>query len=164
MMVKWIKQLDQIMRGDATRISVLREGRIEMPVGGLSIVVILLGVIYGLCMGSFAVIRTASTPEGVTNHAIQQMLASAVKLPLLFFLTLLVTFPSLYVFNALVGSRLSMVSVARLIVAMLGVTLAVLASLGPIVVFFALSTSTWPWPRSPEFWGWPFWCGPCTAS
>ena len=35
-----------------------------------------------------------------------QVLASMVKVPLLFYLTLLVTFPSLYVFNALVGSRL----------------------------------------------------------
>ena len=35
-----------------------------------------------------------------------QVLASMVKVPLLFYLTLLVTLPSLYVFNALVGSRL----------------------------------------------------------
>ena len=125
----------------------LREGRIEMPVGGLSVVVSLLAVIYGLCMGSFAVIRTASTADGVTREAILKLTASAVKLPLLFFLTLLVTFPSLYVFNALVGSRLSMVSVARLLVAMLGVTLAVLASLGPIVVFFTVSTSSYPFMK-----------------
>jgi hypothetical protein len=144
MMMKWIKQLDEIMRGDATRVSMLREGRIEMPVGGLSVVVILLAGTYGLCMGSFAAIRTAWSADGVTHDAIMQLIASAVKLPLLFFLTLLVTFPSLYVFNALVGSRLSMVSVARLLVAMLGVTLAVLASLGPIVVFFAVSTSSYP--------------------
>ncbi|MCZ6853279.1 MAG: hypothetical protein O7G86_05090, partial [Gammaproteobacteria bacterium] len=81
------------------------------------------------------------------GYAINQLFASAVKLPLLFFLTLLVTFPSLYVFNALVGSRLSMVSVARLLVAMLGVTLAVLVSLGPIVVFFAVSTSSYPFMK-----------------
>jgi hypothetical protein len=39
------------------------------------------------------------------------------KVPLLFGLTLLVTFPSLYVFNALVGSQLTLSSVLRLIVA-----------------------------------------------
>ena len=135
------------MRGDATRVSVLRKGRIEMPVGGLSAVVTLLGVVYGLCMGSSAAIRTATSADCLTQDALLQVIASALKLPLLFFLALLVTFPSLYVFNALVGSRLSMVSAARLLVAMLGVTLAVLASLGPIVVFFAVNTSSYPFMK-----------------
>jgi len=137
-MIKWFRQLDEILRGDATRMSQLSEGRINIPVTGLSIVVIFLGIIYGLCMGTFAVIRT-----GGSEDALMQLLASSVKLPLLFFLTLLVTFPSLYVFNALVGSRLSLSSVMRLLVAMLGVMLAVLASLGPIVIFFSVSTTSY---------------------
>jgi hypothetical protein len=62
-------------------------------------------------------------------------------------LTLLVTFPSLYVFNALVGSRLSMVSMLRLVVAALCVMMAVLASLGPIVAFFAVSTTSYPFMK-----------------
>lgn len=145
-MTRWIKQLDNILRGDATKLSAIQNGRIEIPIGGLSIITIALAVIYGLCMGSFAVIRTA-WGEGVTNDALMQLLASAVKLPLLFFLTLVVTFPSLYVFNALVGSRLSMLAVLRLLVAMLGVLLAVLASLGPIVVFFTVSTDSYPFMK-----------------
>ncbi len=88
-------------------------------------------------MGAFSVIRTG-------GGLWMQLVASAVKLPLLFLLTLLVTLPSLYVFNALVGSRLSLNSVLRLLVAMVGVTLAVLASLGPIVVFFSVSTTSYP--------------------
>ena len=73
-----------------------------------------------------------------------QVLASMVKVPLLFYLTLLVTFPSLYVFNALVGSRLRLGTVVRLLVASLGVMVAVLASLGPIVAFFSVSTASYP--------------------
>tara|TARA_R110002111_G_scaffold107548_1_gene165965 strand:- start:518 stop:1330 length:813 start_codon:yes stop_codon:yes gene_type:complete len=138
-MIRWFKQLDTILRGDATRMSALKEGRIETPIGGLSVVTVLLGVTYGLCMGAYAVVRTG----GASQDAYMQMIASAVKVPLLFFLTLAVTLPSLYVFNALVGSRLSVVSVVRLLVAMLGVVLAVLASLGPIVVFFSLSTESY---------------------
>ena len=72
-----------------------------------------------------------------------QLLATTIKVPALFYLTLLVTFPSLYVFNALVGSRLTLTSVLRLLVASLAVNLAVLASLGPIVLFFSLSTKTY---------------------
>ena len=47
--------------------------------------------------------------------AYMQTVASATKLPLLFFLTLGITLPSLYVFNSLMGSRLSMGSVLRLL-------------------------------------------------
>ena len=54
------------------------------------------------------------------------------------------TFPSLYVFNALVGSRLTLRVVLQLLIAALAVNLAVLASMGPIVAFFSFSTTSWP--------------------
>ncbi len=137
-MMKWIKQLDEVLRGDATRLSRLENGRVDVSLVGMTIVVVLLAAIYGICMGVFAVIRTGASHDGL-----MQMLAAAVKLPLLFILTILVTFPSLYVFNALVGSRLNGASVARLLMAMMGVLLAVLASLGPIAAFFAVSTTSY---------------------
>jgi hypothetical protein len=146
-MLHWFKQLDGILRGDATQLSALERGRIDMPIGGVMFVALLLAMIYGVCMGAYAIIRTAWSDTGVTDDAVMQMIASAVKLPLLFLLTLVVTFPSLYVFNALVGSRLSLTSVARLLVAMIGVMMAVLASLGPIVVFFSASTSSYPFMK-----------------
>jgi hypothetical protein len=71
-----------------------------------------------------------------------QVLASMLKTPALFFLTLVVTLPSLYVFNALVGSRLRLLRVVKLLVASLAVNAAVLASLGPIVAFFSVSTDS----------------------
>lgn len=130
-------ELDRILRGEATRLSSLRRGSVEVPVVGLGIVLAVLGMIYGVCMGCFAVFRGSPS-------ALLQVTASAVKVPALFFLTLVVTFPSLYVFNALMGSRLSAASLLRLLVASLGVTLAVLASLGPIVAFFSASTTSYP--------------------
>src|SRR5688572_2720080 len=133
----WIRQLGAILRGEATRLAALRTGTIDIPAGGLSIVIILLAMFYGACMGSFAVFNK-------TGGQWMQLLATTVKVPLLFFLTLAITFPSLYVFNALVGSRLSLMSVLRLLVAALGVILAVLASMGTIVMFFGLSTTSYP--------------------
>ncbi len=135
-MIKWFRQLDEILRGDATRPSSLQEGRIQISPCGLSVIIVLLAMLYGLCMGSFAMIRTG-------GQAYMQMIAAAVKVPLLFFLTLGVTFPSLYVFNSLMGSRLSGRSVIHLMIAALGVMLAILASLGPIVVFFSVSTTSY---------------------
>ena len=136
-MLNWFKQLDQILRGDATERDRLAGGHLDLPVGGLLVVIVLLAAFYGMCMGSFAVINRS------VDEPMMQLFASAAKLPLLFLLTLLVTFPSLYVFNAIVGSRLSMVSVLRVLTAMLAVMMAVLASLGPIVVFFGVSSTSY---------------------
>ena len=133
----WWKDLDRILRGDATRLSALRRGTIEVSVGGLAFVLIVLAMVYGTCMGSFSVFRG-------TDSALMQWLASTIKVPALFVLTLVVTFPSLYVFNALVGSRLLMASALRLLLAALAVTVTVLASIGPIVAFFSASTTSYP--------------------
>src|SRR5262245_60004758 len=130
----WWRDLDRILRGEATRLPALQRRTVEIEVGGLSVVLMILAMAYGACMGSFALLR-----EG--GPSFWQMVAALAKVPALFFLTLVVTFPSLYVFNALVGSRLSIGSVLRLLVAALAVMVAVLSSLGPIVAFFSVSTT-----------------------
>ena len=141
-MLQWLKQLDGILRGEATRPADLSERGVPLSLGGLSLVCLILAMIYGACMGSFALFRVVENPELVGGyHRSMQLLASTVKVPALFLLTLIVTFPSLYVFNALVGSRLSIVALLKLLIAGLGVNLAVLASLGPIVAFFSVSTT-----------------------
>lgn len=134
-----MRQLDKLLRGDATQLDSLKNGRIEFPAKGVLISAVMLAASYGICMGLFAVLRTGGAPAGW-----MQMVASIVKLPLLFLLTLVVTLPSLYVFNALVGSRLTLISVVHLLIASLSVTVAVLASLGPIIAFFSLSTVSHP--------------------
>jgi hypothetical protein len=131
---RWFVELDRILRGEATRIVDLRDASIEIPARGISFVLILLGMFYGVCMGCYAL---------VNHDNWMQMLASTVKVPALFFLSLVVTLPSLYVFNALVGSRLTLGSLVRLFIATLGVNLAVLSSLGPIVAFFSVNTTTY---------------------
>jgi len=133
--------LDQILRGEATRPSELQAGRLTFPVGGLSGVGVALAMAYGLCMGCYSIFRSIDASQLPSDY--RQLLASTLKTPALFFLTLVITFPSLYVFNALVGSRLSFMSVLKLLIAALAVNLAVLASLGPIVAFFSLSTNSY---------------------
>ena len=105
--------------------------------------IVLLGMIYGVCMGSYSLLKEVPDPLKDSNGRYLQLVATIIKVPALFYLTLIVTFPSLYVFNALVGSRLALVSVLRLLLASLAVNLAVLASLGPIVMFFSLSTKSY---------------------
>jgi hypothetical protein len=140
MLGSW-RLLDRILRGAATHPSQMHEGRLSFPVVGLSTVGIVLAMAYGACMGCFSIFRALDVPDHV--HDFRQLAATTVKTPALFFLTLVITFPSLYVFNALVGSRLTFTSVLRLLIAAISVNLAVLASLGPIVAFFSLSTNSY---------------------
>lgn len=141
-MLSLLKSLDRVLKGDATGPAALQRGTIELPVFGLTFLLLLLAALYGACMGSFAVVTRWS---GTTaNSGWLQLAFSAAKVPMLFFLTLLITFPSLYVFNALVGCRLHFGAILRLLIAALAVTLSVLASFGTIVVFFSLCTTSYP--------------------
>lgn len=145
-MIRGFKSLDKVLRGESTQLAALRDGTMDVPAVGLIGVLIVLGMIAGACTGVFAVITTWPHPED-RIEGWEQLLASTVKVPLLFGLTLLVTFPSLYVFNALVGSKLRMGAILRLVLAALSVMMAVLASLGPIVAFFAVSTPSYPFMK-----------------
>jgi len=142
-MLSWLNNLDRLLRGDVTRSEDLREGKLDINASGMAVMIVLLGMIYGLCMGSYSLIKEVPEELRASSPSYMQLIATTVKVPALFYLTLLVTFPSLYVFNALVGSRLTLTSVLRLLVASLAVNLAVLASLGPIVLFFSVSTKSY---------------------
>ena len=142
-MRRWFSHLDRILRGDVTRREELLEGQINVDVGVIATMIVLLGMIYGVCMGSYSLLKEVPASIQQPHERYLQLVATVIKVPALFYLTLIVTFPSLYVFNALVGSRLSMASVLRLLLVSLAVNLAVLASLGPIVMFFSLSTKSY---------------------
>ncbi|MGL6097346.1 MAG: hypothetical protein ACRC7O_16295 [Fimbriiglobus sp.] len=130
------RQLDDLLRSAGAGVPVRRPEAGE-TVGPLCRVNLMLAAGYGVCMGVYGLLR----PD---NPEYRQLFASAVKVPLLFGLTLAVTFPSLYVFATLLGSRLRFGDLLRLVVGGLGVLVAVLAAFGPIVAFFSVSTTSYP--------------------
>lgn len=132
----WLRDVDRLLRGEATLLSNLRERGLQVTSDRLQLAIVILGVTYGVCMGTYVLLRGGP-------GAVLQMLSGMVKVPALFLLTLLVTFPSLYVFNALVGSRLSLLALWRLLTSSVTLNMAVLASFGPIVAFFSLSTASY---------------------
>lgn len=142
-MLNYFKQLDQLLRGETTRPTVLKDEGFTVRAGGFALTVVVLCMCYGLCMGSFSLLKEIPANVASTGPAYMQMVATTIKVPVLFSLTLLITLPSLYVLNALVGSQLSAVSLVRLLIASLAVNAAVLASMGPIVLFFSLSTQSY---------------------
>lgn len=73
------------------------------------------------------------------SQGILQALASAVKLPLLFLLTLGICLPTLYVFNVLYGGRLSArQALALILVAITGTSIFTLA-FAPVTLFFLVT-------------------------
>jgi hypothetical protein len=135
--MRGLREIDRILRGEATNSSTLAADGLAVPVGPLLAANAALAAVYGVCMGVYALF-------GRPEPEFRQLLADVVKVPALFLLSLCVTFPSLYVFNALVGSRLGVGDLARLMTAAMAVLLAVLASFGPIVAFFSITTTSYP--------------------
>ncbi|HVU65073.1 MAG TPA: hypothetical protein VHC70_13915 [Phycisphaerales bacterium] len=135
-MVNWLVQLDELLRGERVRGEYLLKGRIDLSLRVFVPIAVVLGAIYGFFMGWYALF-------GWRHGSLEQALATTVKLPALYLLTLGVTFPSLYVFNALVGCRMTFPATIRVLVGAIVVNLAVAASLGPILAFFTLSTTSY---------------------
>ena len=129
-----VGDLDRLLRG---RFAERGSDPSSIPLAHLVQGALVLGITYGLFMGLYAGLRAE-------DPTFWQIAVSAVKVPLLFLLTLLVTFPSLYVFSALGDSPLKGADTARLLLAAVTVNLALLASFGPITGFFTLSTDSYP--------------------
>jgi hypothetical protein len=129
--------VDTLLRGGFNRRPDTPPSGFEVAARTLTQAGLLLGVSYGIFMGLFAALRGG-------DGAAAQILSTMVKVPAVFLLTLLVTFPSLYVFSALSGSRLTFRDTLRLLLAAITVNLALLASFGPVTGFFTLSTDSYP--------------------
>jgi hypothetical protein len=88
--------------------------------------VIFLGI-YGLVMGA--------------SYSPLQALASMIKLPVLFLVTLLICAPSLHFFNILFGSKQTLGQTLALILTAICTTSVLLFSLAPITFFFLISST-----------------------
>src|ERR1700760_1019689 len=81
--------------------------------------------IYGAVLGSF--------------HSVLMALTSAVKLPLLFLVTLAICLPTLYLFNLVFGARLSIRQSLALVMVALTVTSMLALAFAPISLFFLIT-------------------------
>jgi hypothetical protein len=127
---------DELLRGRLVSMEELRAGRVAVRSSTLVAIGACGGALYGVAMGLFGALR----PQHATGL---QMLANMAKVPLLFLLTLIVAFPSLYTFSALSGSKLRFVETLKLLLVAIAVNLVLLASFAPITAFFTLSTTSY---------------------
>ncbi len=131
--------LDRLLRGGFTDPDSLGGSGVSIPIKTLVKMALAFGMVYGVMMGLFAVFNWEAKGD-----AIKQLVSTSIKVPLLYLLTLLVTFPSLYVVSALARTRLGAADTGRLLLIAMAVNLALLASLGPITAFFTVSTDSYP--------------------
>jgi hypothetical protein len=122
--------LDQALRNRSSIWTTLKAAE-AWPVSKAAAVNIGLAAFYGLVMGSYGL----SSAGGW-----KQALASAVKVPCLFLLTLVICLPALYVVSALLGSSLNLRQLLSILMASFLVTTVLLAAFAPITAFFMLST------------------------
>jgi len=73
------------------------------------------------------------------SHSWQQALMSAIKLPMLFLVTLLICLPTLYFFNLLYGSQLTFQQTTALMMAAVTITGALSLAFASIALFFWLT-------------------------
>ena len=76
-----------------------------------------------------------------SKHSLWQALASAVKLPLLFLITLLVCLPALYFFFAMFESSLNVTQHLALSLSAVTMMSVVLLALAPVMLFFMVTTT-----------------------
>src|SRR5688500_2745646 len=72
---------------------------------------------------------------GASQGRVDQIIASAVKLPVLFLLTLAICLPTLYLFNLLLGGRLTARQVLALVLSGITVTSNLTLAFAPITLF-----------------------------
>jgi hypothetical protein len=97
---------------------------------------ILFGLLYGMAMGSFRALAAQS-------QWFQQIIYSAVKVPLLLSATFVLSLPSFYVVNALLGLRRDFVTALRALVAAQAGLAIVLASLAPLTLAWYASSAAY---------------------
>jgi hypothetical protein len=85
--------------------------------------------LYGVVLGS--------------SHSFAQAISSAVKLPLLFLATLAICLPTLYLFNLVFGSRLSVMQAVTLIMISITVTAVLTLAFAPISLFFLITADNY---------------------
>jgi hypothetical protein len=96
--------------------------------------------IAAMMLSSFVFLALYGGVMGASN-SVPQVISSAVKLPLLFLITLIICAPSLYFFNILFGSKQSILQNLALILTAMTVTSVLLVSLAPVTLFFLTTTS-----------------------
>ena len=132
-----IAYIDHLLRNREQVIEDIKDPQKSPSVTKISFVIfVLLSSLYGLIMGSQSLIHGYSAGWLYS-------VGSAIKLPMLFLLTLAICLPLLYVLNVMIGPRAQWSTIFTLLMTSFSVTSIILASCALILIFFMLSTKSY---------------------
>jgi hypothetical protein len=131
LLVALFRQADDVLRRGSGSAPVQHRGW-AYSIGNSVLLILAFGILYGGLMGTYG---------GVGGERVWQVLYSGVKVPLLLIATFLLSLPSFFVLNTLLGLRGDFARVvASLLATQAGLTV-ILASLGPVTAFWYISGS-----------------------
>jgi hypothetical protein len=118
--------IERILRNRGGFFDEIREGdELGRKTRNMLVGAVLFFAIYGAILG--------------ISSSLLQALSSAIKLPILYLITLAICLPTLYFFNLLFGSRLTLAQTFALIMTAIAVTAVLTLSFAPIALFFWLT-------------------------
>ena len=121
--------LDKVLRHRELYFEEIFEGKeVKTRICWFLLAILVLSGFYGLSMGA-----TALSVD--MNRGMMQMVSSALKVPLLYLLSIAVCYPVLYIVIVLMGSRLNFLQALTLILLALTLNSVLLASCAPIILF-----------------------------
>jgi len=119
-----------LLRDRSTFLEEIRSGvKLDTKNTALLICSSLFFAVYGAIIGS--------------SHSLAQAASSAVKLPALYLITLIICFPTLYFFNVLFGSKKTFGQHFAMLLTAVSVISVLLFSFAPITLFFLISSSNY---------------------
>jgi hypothetical protein len=123
---------DDVLRGE---VATGRRARARLPVmTTLALVIVVYGLFYGGVMGTYG---------GVAGPRLWQVIYSAVKVPFLLLATFLISLPSFFVINTLLGLRSDFAYVLRALLATQAALTVILSALAPFTAFWYFSGSAY---------------------
>jgi hypothetical protein len=128
-----IRLADEVLRGEtalAPRARALRPDAF----GALTLAVFVYGIVYGGVMGTYG---------GIAGQRIWQIVYSAVKVPFLLLATFLLSLPSFFVMNTILGLRSDFPRVIRALMSTQAGLTVILAALAPFTAFWYVSGSAY---------------------
>jgi len=132
-LVGLLRLADDVLRGEKSPARRARELRPHL-FGSLALAIVVYGMFYGGVMGTYG---------GVAGSRILQVVYSAVKVPFLLFATFLLSLPSFFVTNTLLGLRSDFPRVIRALMSTQAGLTIILSALAPFTAFWYVSGSAY---------------------
>jgi len=133
----FLQLLDKILRQrDQLLEEIMAGNEVRRQLRSFLFVILVLSAVYGMTMGTEAM--TVSLQRGLL-----QLITSALKVPLLYLLSLLVCFPVLFIVLVLMGARLRFGQTLALILLAVALNSVLLVSCAPIILFFTFTGSNY---------------------